>query len=105
MLTNFEFLNNKFKEIYNEIKTGEIVLYFNTATTLMQCRKVIELGIKFIDKIENEDMENKSLNDIIRDDYLDLDREMFKYVNSIRRMGNEAAHSEVAKFSFEVGIS
>lgn len=105
MLTNFEFLNNKFKEIYNEIKTGEIVLYFNTATTLMQCRKVIELGIKFIAKIENVDIENKSLNDIIRDDYLDLDREMFKYVNSIRRMGNEAAHSEVAKFSFEEGIS
>lgn len=105
MLTNFKFLENKFKEIYSEIATGEVVLYINTSTTLMQCRKVLELGIKFIAKIENVDTESKSLNDLIRDNDLDLDREMFNYANSIRIMGNKAVHSDIAKFSFEEGIA
>lgn len=105
MKSNFEFIKEKFIKIYNFIQTAEKVLSWGDASTaIANCGKSIELGVKFFAEIEGVITYKRDYYEIIRDDSLDIPRELYLSLDGVRIMRNKAIHTDQL-FSLEEAIS
>ncbi len=103
-MTNFKFLEKKFNSIYGGLVSCEQVLNLATDMCISKCRKMIELGVKYIAEVEGVETHQRNLIELINDKDMCITAEMKGYFHQVRKIGNDAVHNDKL-FSIEEAIS
>ncbi|CAL2087009.1 Type I site-specific deoxyribonuclease [Tenacibaculum sp. 190524A02b] len=97
-MTNFNFLQNEFPEIYQEAIKAEEYTFKEPKFGALQCRTVLELGVKWMYHNDTEFTlpHDTSLNSLLHHTSFrhSVRPSMFKELNLVRKIGNNAAHGK-----------
>lgn len=97
MATNFTFLKEEWTGIYNSAVKAERLVRTDAGTTCFHARRALELAVDWIYEYDDgltAPYDNQLSSKIFADDFRNnLPRPVFTKVDYIRRVGNEAVHS------------
>jgi type I restriction enzyme R subunit len=97
MATNFSFLKDEWASVYDSAARAEILVYTDARTACFHARRALELAVDWIYEYDNElrlPYDGNLSSKIFADDFRNnLPRPVFAKVDYIRRIGNEAVHS------------
>ncbi len=97
MATNFTFLKDEWASVYNSAAKAENLVYTDSRTACFHARRALELAVDWIYEYDDElraPYDNNLSSKIFADDFKDnLPRNVFTKVDYVRRVGNEAVHS------------
>ncbi|CAN5704185.1 hypothetical protein BH24ACI1_BH24ACI1_18010 [soil metagenome] len=108
-MSNFTFLKDEWASVYNSAAKSERLVYTDPRTACFHARRALELAVDWIYEYDDElraPYDNNLSSKIFADDFRDnLPRNVFVKVDYIRRIGNEAVHSQPRKncFIFFIG--
>ncbi len=98
MATNFTFLKDEWASVYNSAAKSERLVYTDPRTACFHARRALELAVDWIYEYDDElraPYDNNLSSKIFADDFRDnLPRNVFVKVDYVRRIGNEAVHSQ-----------
>jgi type I restriction enzyme R subunit len=96
-MNNFTFLKDEWASIYNSAAKAENLVYTDSRTACFHARRALELAVDWIYEYDEElrtPYDNNLSSKIFADDFKDnLPRSVFVKVDYVRRIGNEAVHS------------
>lgn len=97
-MSNFTFLKNEWASVYNSAAKSERLVYTDPRTACFHARRALELAVDWIYEYDDElrvPYDNNLSSKIFADDFRDnLPRNVFVKVDYVRRIGNEAVHSQ-----------
>lgn len=97
MTTNFAFLKNEFANIFSAAARAEQLVYTDARTSCFHARRALELAVDWIYEHDDElaaPFDNQLSSKIFQPDFKDnLPRHVFAKADFVRRVGNEAVHS------------
>lgn len=97
MGTNFSFLKDEWADIYVSAAKAESLIYTDARTACFHTRRALELAVDWIYQYDGElrlPYDNNLSSKIFADDFKNnLPKNVFVKVDYIRRVGNEAVHS------------
>lgn len=97
MATNFSFLKDEWADIYVSAAKAESLIYTDARTACFHARRALELAVDWIYQYDGElrlPYDHNLSSKIFADDFKNnLPKNVFVKVDYIRRVGNEAVHS------------
>ncbi|MFL6210430.1 MAG: DEAD/DEAH box helicase family protein [Pyrinomonadaceae bacterium] len=97
MATNFSFLKDEWVSVYVAAAKAESLVYTDARTACFHARRALELAVDWIYEYDNElrqPYDSNLSSKIFADDFKNnLPHKVFSKVDYIRRIGNEAVHS------------
>src|SRR5947209_5107869 len=97
MATNFSFLRDEWASIYDSAAKVESLIYTDARTSCFHARRALEIAVDWIyeyDKELRQPYDSNLSSKIFADDFKNnLPRNVFVKVDYVRRVGNEAVHS------------
>ncbi|HEX8566264.1 MAG TPA: DEAD/DEAH box helicase family protein [Pyrinomonadaceae bacterium] len=97
MRTNFTFLKDEWAAVYNSAAKAENLVFTDSRTACFHARRALELAVDWIYQYDDElraPYDNNLSSKIFADDFKNnLPRKVFTKVDYVRRVGNEAVHS------------
>ena len=105
-MTNFDFLqaDPRFESFFEVAASAEQLLHIDAAASVLNCRRAMEFAIKWM---YSQDFRLKPIYDATLIDLMEeaafrslLGEELYRRLDFIRKLGNDAAHEEKA-ISFE----
>ncbi|MDQ3712989.1 MAG: DUF4145 domain-containing protein [Acidobacteriota bacterium] len=97
MATNFTFLKDEWASVYNSAAKAENLARTDSRTACFHARRALELAVDWIYQYDDElraPYDNNLSSKIFADDFKNnLPRNVFVKVDYVRRIGNEAVHS------------
>lgn len=98
-MTNFDFLKNepKFNSFADVAISAEKILLIDYAASAMNCRRAMECAVKWMYSVDRSlvmPWDDKLVSLLSTDEFRDIvDADLWKRLDFIRRIGNNAAHS------------
>ena len=98
-MSNFDYLKEepKFAPFSDAAAAAEKLLYIDTASCVLSCRRAMEFAVKWmysVDAALHAPYQDNLISLMSTEEFRDLvDEDLLKRMNFIRKMGNNAAHS------------
>ena len=98
-MTNFDYLKNepRFDAFSDVAIAAEKILYIDTASCILNCRRALEFAIKWMYSVDASltmPYQDNLVSLMSTEEFRDvIDEDLMRRIDFIRRMGNLAAHS------------